>query len=250
MSGKDQADTGTTAPVTTPAAPPVELPSDQPELLAGKYKTTEELVKGYKELEKKLGQKAPAGEQPTSVKPKTALPPITDAEAQQAAGIAGLDMAKLNAEYETNGALSDESIQALAKVGIPKQMVEDYIAGQEARAAQSVAQVYQVAGGEDQYKAAIAWAGANLPKEDVAAFNKAITGDFNQQRFAVEALMGRFKAARGSAPNLLQGQAAPTGPVGYASQEQMRADMRDPRYKRDPAFRAAVMEKARNTTAF
>jgi hypothetical protein len=110
--------------------------------------------------------------------------------------------------------------------------------------------VYQVAGSEEKYKEAVAWAGTNLPKADVEAFNKAILGDFNQQRFAVEALMGRFNAARGTSPNLLKGQAAPGGPEGYASREQMRADMSDPRYKKDPAFRAAVEEKARRTTAF
>jgi hypothetical protein len=244
------ADTSAAAETSAVALPSETTPEST--LLAGKYKTPQELEKAYKELEKKLGAPKPEVEVKPEPKPATKPEGITDPDpaAVAAAESAGLDLTKLNAEYEESGALSEDSLAKLAKVGIPKEMVDDYIAGQEARAVAQVGKVHALVGGEAEYKALLTWAAANVSEADKAVFNKNINGDFDSQKLVVEALQGKYIKAVGSAPKLLVGEGAPPVGSGYESRAQMTADMSDPRYAKDPAFRAKVEQKVAKTTAF
>jgi hypothetical protein len=227
----------------------VVLPSETtPEttLLAGKYKTPADLEKAYKELEKKLGVPKPDAAKPDAAKPATTPEGI----AEGVVADAGLDMATLSTEFAEKGELSADSLAKLAKVGIPKEMVDDYIAGQEARAVAQVSKVHALVGGEDEYKTILTWAAANVSEEDKAVFNKHINGDFDSQRLVVEALHGKYIKAVGSAPKVISGEGAPPSTSGYESRAQMTADMGDPRYAKDSAFRAKVERKVMQTTAF
>jgi hypothetical protein len=238
-------------PVAAAEAPVVVLPSDPvaPVLLAGKFKSQEELEKGYKELEKKLG--APKVETPPATPIKKPITPEGIAKGEAAVASAGLDMATLTSEYAEKGELSETSIAALAKVGIPKEMVDDYIAGQEARAVAQVSKVHALVGGEAEYKALVTWAATNLSDADKTVFNKNIAADFDSQRLVVESLQGKYIKAVGSAPKgLIMGEGAPPVGQGYESRAQMTTDMSDPRYAKDSAFRAKVIEKLSKTTAF
>jgi hypothetical protein len=256
-----QTGTGTVNTVVQPIEgdPSVVLPSEQGEvvqadtLLAGKYKNPQELEKAYKELEKKLGSRTePSTDAQTQDPQKKRDPSTPELIPDEIAASAGLDMEKLTAEYAETGELSADSYEALNKIGIPKEMVTDYIAGQEALGAQQVAQVHEIVGGEANYQTLIKWAATNLSKEDKAAFNESVSRDFASQKLAVSALQAQYIAKEGKAPaNLLTGTApAQTGPTGYESRRQMINDMGDPRYQTDPAFRAKVMKKVEATTAF
>jgi hypothetical protein len=259
---QEAVDAGTVSVAAAPAAAAeasVALPSEGPKetLLAGKYKTPAELEKAYKELEKKLGAPKPeaaqAAEEKKEVKPLPKPEGIKEPDpAAAAAASAGLNLEALNTEYAEKGELSEASYEALAKVGIPKEMVNDYITGQEARAVAQVGKVHSVVGGEEQYKSLIGWAATNVPAEDIAAFNKSMaTGDFAAQKMAVEALQGKYIKAVGSGAKVIVGDgASPTGAAGYESRAQMIEDMSDARYHKDPAFRAKVEAKLAKTTAF
>jgi hypothetical protein len=234
----------------TPDPDKVTLPSDQPEgseLLAGKFKTPEELVKGYKELEKKLGQRSaePPKEQPKKT-PNAELQ-IDEKAAEKAVAKAGLDMDVFANEFAETGELSEDSFAKLEGAGIPKAMVEGYIAGQKALAEATHARVKGYAGGEENYNAMISWAAENLSAEDIAAFNTAIAEGPSAQRLAVQGLAAQFQAEVGKNPQLLKGSTAPPAHGGYESAAQMHADMKDPRYKSDPAFRAKVMDKIKRS---
>jgi hypothetical protein len=232
----------------------VVLPSETtPEttLLAGKYKTPADLEKAYKELEKKLGAPKPDAAKPDAAKPDAVKPGTTpEGIAEGVVAEAGLDMTTLSTEFAEKGELSAESLAKLAKVGIPKEMVDDYIAGQEARAVAQVGKVHALVGGEAEYKTLLTWAAANVSEADKAVFNKHINGDFDSQRLVVEALHGKYIKATGSAPKIISGEATPPSTSGYESRAQMTADMSDPRYAKDPAFRAKVEQKVAKTTAF
>lgn len=226
----------------------VVLPSEQPQesgLLAGKFKTQEDLVKGYQELEKKLGQR-PAPEQPKPVEQKKSELAIDEKAAEKVVAKAGLDMNVFAQEFAENGELSEESFAKLENSGIPKAMVEQYIEGQKALAEATTARVQGYAGGAESYNQMIEWAASNLSQEDIQAFNQAITEGPSAQRLAVQGLYAEFSKQKGSEPKLLKGGVAASAGV-YANAEQMRADMKDPRYKTDPAFRAAVMDKAKRS---
>jgi hypothetical protein len=246
------ADSTTSAVDTASVILPSEQQQDQQvdTLLAGKYKTPQELEKAYKELEKKLG--APREpEKPADAPKKPTDPNVPELIPEGVADAAGLNIEALTAEYAETGDLSEASYEALKKVGIPKEMVADYIAGQEARGKEVVSKVHELVGGEAQYSELIKWAATNLTTEDREAFNKSITGDFASQKLAVSALQAQYIKKEGKAPsNLLTGTQPAAGPTGYESRRQMINDMGDSRYKTDPAFRAKVIKKLEATTAF
>jgi hypothetical protein len=108
------------------------------ELIAGKFKSNDELLKAYLELQSKLGapKDPPATTTPaTTVKSSATNGTVTEppatlsidpaAAAAKATEQAGLDMQALTAEYAEKGDLSPEAYAKLEAVGISKQMVAD-----------------------------------------------------------------------------------------------------------------------------
>ena len=95
-------------------------------LIDGKFKSQEDLLKAYKELEKKLHS---PNQEETEVVPQA----TTEAEAKEVVEAAGLDFSNLYTEFQTNGALSEASYKALAEKGIPEDVVNAYIEGQAAK---------------------------------------------------------------------------------------------------------------------
>jgi hypothetical protein len=93
------------------------------------------------------------------------------------------------------------------------------------------------------------WAGKTLSEAEISAYNEAVTkGSVDQAKLAISGLHARFAAAEGIRPNLVTGQTNATQ-TGYASVQQMVADMNDPRYAAgDKAFHAMVDAKILNKT--
>lgn len=170
-------------------------------------------------------------------------------EAAKAVEAAGLDYSKLQTEWE-NGGLTEESYQALEKVGFSKEIVDQHIAGQEALAALHVMQAEEAAGGKEQLNAMQVWAKTSMSDAEIAAYNNAVMGNKEEMTQAILGLRSRYEAEYGRAPGLLGGRNADSAPAGYASRAEMTAEMRDPRYSKDPAFRAKVSAKVAATTAF
>lgn len=228
--------------LTTPPAP-ADAPPPSEQLLAGKYKTPQELEKAYKELEAKLGQpQQPAADAPAD-------PAATDAAAQQAVSDAGLDFEALAQEVQTNGKLTDESYAALQRVGIPKEIADAYIQGQQALVEKQISTVLDPIGGREAYTEMTRWASAVMNPQEIEAFNKAVTGsDLNTVQMAVQGLHARYTAANGKQPNLVQGQPG-GGQAGYGSLQEMMRDMNDPKYlSGDPVFHKMVDQKIANKT--
>jgi hypothetical protein len=64
-------------------------------------------------------------------------------------------------------------------------------------------------------------------------------------RFAIKNLDARMRAeTKSRQSNLIKADAIAQTEGGYESHAQMIEDMADPRYKKDPAYRAAVARKA------
>ena len=231
---------------TTSEAPAVEEQVSKPEGLPEKFNSVEDMAKSYAELEAKLGQpkEEPKEEAKAEEQPKSDL----EIQADEAVESAGLDMDSLSAEYAESGQLADESYERLEKVGISRDIVDQFIAGQEARALQQGSEVKSIVGGEAAYIEMTQWAGNNLSTAEVEAYNKAVnSGEMETIKLAVTGLQARYIAAEGSDPKLLSGKAGATSQGGYESLAQVQADMGDPRYAKDPAFQAEVQEKLANS---
>lgn len=211
---------------------------DRPEWLPEKFKSPEDLAKAYAELEKKQSKPADA--------PKADAPPA-DAEDQQVAKelqSKGLDLDEFAAEFSKSGELSQDSYEQLEKAGYPRNIVDQYVEGQKARAALYESEVKSVAGGDKSFAEMVDWAKANLSPQEIAAYNAAIdSGDPNQAKLAVSGVYQRFSTARPQEPSLFKGSTAAASSDVYESVAQMQKDMANPDYKTDPAFRAKVQAK-------
>lgn len=244
---------------TPPPKPEDKKPEEQP-LIAGKFKTQDDLIKAYNELQKKLGApKPPEGDAP---KPGEGEPkrPVVDptrtnlevkpedkqsAQAQQVVKEAGLNWDELNSEWASSGELAEASYKKLEKAGIPKEMVDQFINGQIAAATLARNAVFETVGGEDNYTSIVQWAAKNMSAEEVAAYNGIVNGrDMAATKIAVAGLKARFDASNGSEPTLIGGD-GPSGSAGYKSAAELKRDMNDPRYASDAAFRKEVENKLR-----
>lgn len=221
---------------------------DRPEWLPEKFKSPEDMAKAYAELEAKLGGKKEDA-------PKDAPKDDTKAELpdnpEQALADKGLQLQEFSAEFAKNGELSEESYDKLTKAGFPKDLVDQFIEGQKARAAQFEADIKTEVGGTENYSQMIEWAKANLTPAEIQAYNDAVTsGSADKAKLAAMGLNAKFSKAVGKEPErMLGGGKAGTSDV-FESSAQVTEAMRDPKYKSDPAFRAKVQAKLARSSVF
>jgi len=211
---------------------PAEEPQaqDRPQWLPEKFKSPEDMAKAYAELEKKLGGKQ-EGEQES---PTTKVHP--DA------------IKSYSEEYLRDGKLSDKSYAELAALGVDRSLVDAYVAGQQALVERQAESIYATVGGKEAYSRMVGWAGENLSKDEIAAFNEVVqSGDMRKINLAVSGIHSRMKAATNE-PSLVMGKSANKAPSGaFRSTAEIVAAMSDPRYKTDPAYRADIENRLSNS---
>ena len=204
----------------------------RPNWLPEKFKSAEELAKAYGELEKKMS--APQEEQPSEPEEEVAEP---TQEMQQ------LD--KYYDEYIEKNELSEKSYEELDALGLSRDLVDGYIAGQKALADNDVSEVQKVVGGEDNYAQLLDWSAKNLSQAEKDAFNNTIdNGSTEQVKMAVQGLMGRAgMSADNPQQNMFEGSVDNTNTDVFGSVAQVTEAMNDPRYSKDPAYRKEVEDK-------
>jgi len=211
---------------------------ERPEWLDEKFESPEEMAKAYKELQKKMSK--PKAEKKASVE-ETSAPEATTGAIEDARN-----------EFAENGELSDKAFDALEKAGLPREFVEQYIAGQQAMSVQQAATIQESIGGAGNYEAMSEWAGENLADGDLDAFNTIVEGgSVEQARVAVKGLYAQFIAAGGKGPALVQGSTSgDSGVKPFGSTAQVTEAMRDPRYASDPAYRENVEKRMAVSSIF
>jgi hypothetical protein len=220
---------------------------ERPDWLPEKFKSAEEMAKAYSALESKLGQ-------PKQQEETTEEVEVTGNESAsdvaQLLDDKGLDFDVFQQEYAENGGLSEDAYQALQEAGFPRSMVDSWVAGQDALAAQMTAQMYEVAGGGEQYAQMVQWAADNLPDNEVNAYNATMeSGDPNMIRLAVQGLNARYRSE--AEPTLMQGGTGAVSSGGkFESTAELTAAMSDPRYAKDPAYRQSVADKLAKSSLF
>ena len=231
----------------TTAEKPVEqsVETSKPEGLPEKFNSVEDLAKSYSELEKKLGESKPE----ETPQPKQEEPKTEDLEiANKAAESAGLNVQDLQAEFDNSGELKAESYEALDKAGIPKEYVDQFIAGQLAMRENLVSDVKGVAGGEDTYGEMMEWASNNLSESEKNAYNNAVNAtDIESIKLAVTGLKARYESANGIEPTLAKGKASPSTEGGFRSWAEVTEAMADARYTKDIAYQDDVKRKIQNS---
>lgn len=235
-----------------------EQGDDSEQLLAGKYKSVDDLEKAYKELQSKLGQQqVDEGEdgevvedQPESEDKPSAAEIYGDFIGNRLEE-AGVDYSDINARWQQEGRLSEEDYASLEGAGFSREMVDSYLTGLQYRtsqdsalAAQEVTAIKQEYGGEAQYNRMIEWAGNNLSQEEINDFNQLInTQPIGAVRLAIAGLHARYTSAEGREPKLLGGRPAKGSTDKFESTAQLVEAMKDPRYETDPAYRNKIQAK-------
>ena len=245
-----------------------KLITEQQNLLAGKYKTAEELEKAYLELQKKQGEssteepQAETTEEPElqfntddgSVNYDTAKE-VYGEQLSDTFQKAEIDPFEMNTYFqENNGTLSDDMYGKLEQAGLSKNLVDSYLEGVRQQTGMQqqapilsdaeVAEVHGIAGGKDGYEQLMNWAADNMSDADAKSFDEVIeTGNKAAVTFAVKALMGQYEDAVGRDSNLVQGKASDNSGDVYRSMAEVVRDMNNPEYDRDPAVRLDVQRK-------
>lgn len=223
------------------------------EPLAGKFKTPEELEKAYLELQKKLGENTPetTEEAPEGQEEAPEEAPEEEAPVEEETEIAK-SLRDFSKEYEENGSLSEETIEALGEMD-SKQLVKEYLRlyqenAAEAQKAQKAqvdeAAILQSVGGVEAYQELVGWAAENLAAEEINDFNGVVnSGNPVAIKFAVEALKSRRQSVDGYEAPLVTGRKAAVAKDRFRSNAELSRAIADPRYQTDPAYRQDVADK-------
>ena len=103
-------------------------------------------------------------------------------------------------------------------------------------------------GGDKAYKSMLDWAAQNFSEEEIEMYDGVMgSGNANAIYYAIQALQSRFNDSVGSDGQTLTGRDAADTDDSFKSQAELVAAMSDPRYDRDPAYRADLMRRLENS---
>ena len=258
------------------------LQQEQEGLLAGKYRTAEELEKAYGELERKLGEKGNQDSETTnetevqesnevSQKEKETsedsqdfyledgnvnYDSVNNQYGEQLGNIfkeSNIDPWAINNEFHANnGRISNEHYAQLEKAGLARDTIDTYLDGVRATegyanedlTSRQIDTVRNSVGGKAEYDKIVGWAGQNLSKDEIQSFDELIgTGNVGAIQLAVSGLKAQYETANGFEGKMYAGKPPKASSDTFRSQQELVAAMSDPRYDEDPAYRQDVIEK-------
>ena len=232
------------------------LEQSQDELLAGKYKDAQELEKAYVELQKKLGEEGnkdsgEVGDTQDNAEVEPQEEATEEEEAPQLSEAAEL-ITSASDEFSEKGELTPETIEKFSAMS-SKELVEAYMQvqgdlNQQNEAAdltdKAITEIKDFAGGEDSYDKMVQWAGQNLDKSYIEAFDDIVnSGSVDAIKLAVAGLRSEYQNSNGYEVQMYTGKAPKTNNDVFRSQAELVAAMGDRRYTNDPAYRQDVIEK-------
>jgi hypothetical protein len=230
-----------------------QLVAEQEGLLAGKYKSAEDLEQAYLSLQKKLGQDEEYEEGDEEGDEGYEEEEEGDEEVSPNAPAVSLISEASEEYYANDGALSEETIERFSEmssqdlVNAYMEMHESGQVGTQQAVELSDAQVNSVmnnAGGESNYNQVVEWAASNLNDRQIDAFDSVVdSGNPAAIGIAFQGLQSAYNEANGYEGRMLQGKAPSSSGEIYRSQAELVAAMGDPRYDTDPAYRQDVITK-------
>ena len=186
------------------------------DLIGGKFRTQDDLLRAYQELERKQSQSQQVGSdepsQPQGYTSEQAVQVYGD-DIVNAVGEAGLNMADLMWQADNGGDISQHYDALAEAVGVPRQVVENYVAKAQAADSDGMSSADEAAiinevGGQDAFNQLSGWAKANLDANELAEYNATVdSGNAPAVRWALKALQAKAAQPASSEPKLIRGQA-------------------------------------------
>jgi hypothetical protein len=162
---------------------------------------------------------------------------------------AGLKQSDLEQSLQENGDITEDQYNALAKAGVPRELVEGYVSNLMYRREGQTKEAKAYAGGDEAWEQLSNWAQQSLTESEITEYNSLLAGP--NWRIGLDAMKVRMNAnaANANEPRLVTGEQSQIGSTfGYRSKSEMKADMSKPEYQTDPAFRQQVMQKIASAT--
>lgn len=220
-----------------------EMQQNEQQLLAGKYKSPEDLESAYLELQKKLGesQAEPSAEDNTE----------SSEEPKEESKTNFLD----TLWEESQSEYTPETLKKLEEMN-PRELAEMHLQYRSKNnntpqefSQRTVDQLQSVVGGADNYSKMVKWADQNLDSREVEMFDSVMDqGNPTAAYFAITSLAQRYQDAIGFDGKMLTGKAASSSKSKvFKSQAELVAAMNDPRYDNDPAYRQELMKQLENS---
>jgi len=210
------------------------LAQEEQQLLAGKYKSTEDLEKGYLELQKRLSSKQ------------------QDDTTEQADQPEQEDQPEESSLYDVimesfrQGQWDQETVNQVSKMD-PVDVANMFLQNQQqapVASAEDIQQIQASVGGDENYGSMLQWASQNLSEQEIAMYDAVMDrGDPLAMFFAAQALYGRYQDSVGVDGQLLTGSAPRNTADVFRSQAEVVRAMSDPRYENDPAYRQDIADK-------
>jgi hypothetical protein len=227
----------------TPDAEPLAPLATEPkpvEKILGKFNSTEDLIKSYQELEKKLGQP-----KVNDIKQTNKLTADKPAEVKTL-----FNFEQAEKDFNETGNISEQTISELEKAGLSKNYINNYIEGLKALSERFVETAYKETNGKDNYEKMTAWVASNLAETEVQKFNDGVASDDQTAIYTIKGMFARYNQANRE-PNLRLGETSTqSSGDAYESIAQMKEDMKNPKYNTDPAFRSMVENKLSRSKIF
>ncbi len=228
-----------------------EAANEDVSLIDGKFKSQEELLKAYKELQKKMGQTPTEDEEEPSEEPTEPDDEVSEEESTP------IDenvksFVEISSRFDETGSLTEEDMSKLSEMD-SKTLIETYfkyhavqtgVAKQSAATQAEMKSIRDSVGGDDAYGEMIQWASQNLDESEIDQFNAVVkTNNPAAIKYAVESLSNRYRGSEGYEAQLVTGRKAPSKVNTFRSQAELARAISDPRYQTDPAYRMDVEEK-------
>lgn len=200
------------------------------DLIGGKFKSQDDLLKAYQELEKKMSQ------------PKET--PKVEEKTKEPAATTGFSAATYEQEYAANGSLSEKSYADLESKGFSREQVDAYIKGQTHYAEAVKTNIYNSVGGQEQYVEIINWASNNMPPEIIKEYNDAVDSlDQDKVLRTLEYMALKRGSAPSSAPRKLEGDAPAAGIQPFTSKLEWQTAQSNRLYGKDPKYTNMVDQR-------
>lgn len=160
-----------------------------------------------------------------------------------------VDWDSLGQELISEGKFSDSNVDKLTKMGIPKEIIDDYVSAVASARQQQTHEAVGYFGGAEQWESIQKWAAANLSESEINTYNEGLASP--NWKMAADSLIGKFSKATGhTEPSKQHGTGKPdSATVAFASKQQMvdamnkRDEQGRKMYDIDPAYRDQVRRK-------
>ena len=211
------------------AVPEEQTQEDRPEWLPEKFKSPEDMANAYSELEKKMGAGANEDQQEEEGE-TTNEEEQPDDSTKEDTNTNDVIVEASKEFFENDGVISEETYKNLAEIGLPKELVDSYAAGQQALQQSEEGSIKSVT--EGNWDQMAEWAANNLSPEEVNTFDEIVqNGTVEQAKLATKGLYAQFKAENGVTPKLVQGAVNGSSTMPFKSNQELARAMSDPRYK-------------------